>query len=328
MEFRTPVHIPESEFKISYKKQTLLLGSCFSNNVGNQLKFYKFPAMVNPFGVLYNPVSVKNSLEILMGSRKITMEDFRQHNDLWISFYHGTGFSGPDKEKVYENIVGSIQQASAWLASTDLLTITFGTSWAYRLKNNGMIVANCHKLPAKYFERVFLPVENILDSYTALIHELYRFNPNIRILFTVSPVRHLKDGLVENQKSKSNLIINVHRLLDRFPEIKYFPSYEIMMDELRDYRFYAEDMAHLNKTGIQYIWERFSDTYIDPSSRGIMKEVEKIQKAREHRPFKPDSKEHRAFLEKQAKKTEELMKKYPFLDLREERDDFRKKCQQ
>lgn len=327
MEFHTKVNIPESEFKISYNKQSLLLGSCFSDNVGDQLQFYKFPSIVNPFGVLYNPVSVKNALEILMGSRKITMEDLYQHNDLWISFYHSTVFTDQDKEKLYEIISGDIQKASAWLSNTDLLTITFGTSWAYRLKRNNMIVANCHKLPAKYFERVFLPVENIVDTYAALIHELYRFNPNLRILFTVSPVRHLKDGLVENQKSKSNLILSVNKLLDRFPEIKYFPSYEIMMDELRDYRFYAEDMTHLNRTGIQYIWEKFSETYIETSSRGIMKEVEKIQKAKEHKPFKPDSKEYKAFLEKQAEKTEELMKKYPFLDLKKERDDFRKKCQ-
>ncbi|MFP4448144.1 MAG: GSCFA domain-containing protein [Bacteroidales bacterium] len=327
MQFRTPVNIPESEFKIDYQKQTLLLGSCFSDNVGNQLKYYKLPTLINPFGVLYNPVSVKNALVTIMGNRKISMEDLHHYNDLWISFYHGTEFSGPDKEKVYENISSSIQQASEWFSTTDLLTITFGTSWAYKLRSNGMIVANCHKLPAKYFERVFIPAEEIVDSYATLIHQIYRFNPNVRILFTVSPVRHLKDGLVENQKSKSNLIISIHRLLDRFPEIKYFPSYEIMMDELRDYRFYSEDMTHLNKTGIQYIWERFSDTYVSTSSHSIMKEVEKIQKAIEHRPFKPNSKEHIEFLEKQAKKAEKMMKKYPFLDLRKERDNFREKYQ-
>ncbi|MFW6095336.1 MAG: GSCFA domain-containing protein, partial [Bacteroidota bacterium] len=190
MQFRTPVNIPESEFKIDYQKQTLLLGSCFSDNVGNQLKYYKLPALVNPFGVLYNPVSVKNALETIMGNRKISIEDLHHYNDLWISFYHGTEFSGPDKEKVYENISSSIQQASEWFSTTDLLTITFGTSWAYKLRSNGMIVANCHKLPAKYFERVFIPAEEIVDSYATLIHQIYRFNPNVRILFTVSPVRH------------------------------------------------------------------------------------------------------------------------------------------
>ncbi len=324
MQFRTSLIIKESDFKLNYNKKSILLGSCFTDNVGNNLKYYKFPVIVNPFGVLYNPISVKNALEILMGSKAISPGDLHKYNNYWLSFYHGTGFSDTDKEKVYNNIKASVSKASEWLMNADFLTITFGTSRAYKLKTDGMIVANCHKLPSKNFERIFLRSETIVDNYTELIKEIYQFNPKIKILFTVSPVRHLKDGLIENQKSKSNLIISIHKLLDRFPETEYFPSYEIMMDELRDYRFYAEDMTHIGKTGINYIWEKFSETYIKKSSFKIMEKVEKIQKAKDHKPFKPESLEYHNFLKKQIEKVKQLQEKYPSLDLNDEMQYFKK----
>ena len=327
MEFITPVNIDDSDFKLNYSKNSFLLGSCFTDNVGKKLKYYKFPVLVNPFGVLYNPISIKNTLKILMGFNTIENKDLIKYNNIWISFYHGTGFSGPDKQKVLESIQKSVKEASEWLKKTDLLTITFGTSWAFKFKENGLIVANCHKLPAKNFERVFLSSDQIVSSYTELIKNIYQHNPKIRILLTTSPVRHLKDGLVENQRSKSNLIVSIHKILEQFPEIDYFPSYEIMMDELRDYRFYAADMTHISTTGIKYIWERFADAYIKKSSFRIMEKIEKIQQAKEHRPFRPESLEYQKFLKKQAEKISQLMEKYPFIDLEEEFEFFKQKLQ-
>jgi hypothetical protein len=327
MEFRTSVHIEDSNFKLNHNKKSLLLGSCFTDNVGKKLKYYKFPSIINPFGVLYNPISVKNALEILMGEKSLEKEDLIKHNNNWISFYHGTGFSGPEKDIVFRYIKESVKESSDWLMDSDLLTITFGTSWAYRLKENGMVVANCHKLPAKNFERIFLRSDYIVDNYTELIKDIYQFNPKIKIVFTISPVRHLKDGLIENQKSKSNLVMSVHKLLDRFPEIEYFPSYEIMMDELRDYRFFAEDMTHIGSTGINYIWERFAETYIKKSSFKLMEKVEKIQKAKEHKPFRPESIEYHNFLKKQIEKVQQLKDKHPSLNLDEELDFFTKRLE-
>ena len=320
--FRTPVHIPESTFDLTYKKKSLLVGSCFTDNVGQKLQYYKFPVMINPFGVMYNPVSVKKVLEALISNTPFEEKDLHQHNTSWLSFYHDTSFSGYDKEQVLKDINRKQHESSEWLKNTDLLILTFGTARVYRHRKEQTIVSNCHKLPAKEFERELLNVEAIVEEYRSLLENLRKFNKDLKIVFTVSPVRHWKDGAARNQQSKAVLILAIHQLLEEFPETEYFPSYETMMDELRDYRFYADDMLHPGTTGIQYIWQRFSDTYIKKSTRKLMDKVEEIVKARDHKPFRPRSLEYQQFLKKQIEKTEQFLDKNPHIDLRPELDYF------
>ncbi len=324
MKFRTPVEIKPRNFGLSHSTQTLMLGSCFTENVGRKLHYYKFQALINPFGVLYNPFSIKNALEILTGKQHFTEDILEEYNNRWFSFYHDTSFSAPDKKEVEEKIESTQREAAKYLKNAGLLIITFGTSWAFRHIAKDMIVANCHKLPSNNFRRELLSPENIISHYLELIKEIYQINPKVQIIFTVSPIRHWRDGAVENQLSKASLIYSIHKIIENYPEIDYFPSYEIVMDELRDYRFYAKDMIHLNETAIEYIWERFSETYITENSNSLMKEVEKIQKAKNHRPFNPSSDAYQNFLNEHIEKTRQLKEKYPMLDFSEELDFFRR----
>jgi len=325
MKFRTPVEINPRNFGLSHSTHTLMLGSCFTENVGRKLQYYKFPAMINPFGVLYNPFSIKNALEILTGKQHFTEDILGEYNHKWFSFYHDTSFTAPDKNEVEEKTESTNREAAEYLKKAGLLIITFGTSWAFRHIEKDMIVANCHKLPSGNFQRELLSPENIISHYLELIKEIYQINPNVQIIFTVSPIRHWRDGAVENQLSKASLIYSIHKIIEHNPEIDYFPSYEIVMDELRDYRFYEKDMIHLNETAIEYIWERFSETYITKNSHQLMKEVEKIQRAKSHRPFNPKSSEYQDFLEEQIEKTRQLKEKHPMLDFSEELEFFRSK---
>ena len=320
--FRTPVDIPESEFNLNYKKNTMMVGSCFTDYIGAKFSRYKFPTCINPFGVLYNPESVKNALDILMNEKYFEEKDLDQYNGRWLSFWHDTTFSGYDRDKVLRDINTGIHKGNAWLANTHLLIITFGTARVYFHKKKNQIVSNCHKLPAKAFKRYLLDIPGIVGSYMELIKELKQFNNNLHIVFTISPVRHWKEGAAGNQQNKAVLILAIQKLIEELPELEYFPSYEILMDELRDYRFYANDMIHPGDTAINYIWERFCDTYVKKSTRKLMDKVEDIVKARNHRPFHPQSLEYQDFLKKQIEKTEQFLDKYPHIDLRSELDYF------
>jgi len=320
--FRTYIPVDESDFDLTYKKKSMLIGSCFTDNVGEKLWYYRFPVLINPFGVMYNPISVKKVLNTLMGESSFEEKDLHHHNGLWLSFYHDTSFSGDDKEEVLKNINQKIHEGYSWMEQNNLLVITFGTARVYRHKKDHSIVSNCHKIPSKEFERELLGVDHIVEEYRSLIKNLKKFNSHLHIVFTVSPVRHWKDGAVANQQSKATLILAIQKLLEEFPELEYFPAYEIMMDELRDYRFYADDMLHPGQTGIQYIWERFGQTYIKKSTFKLMEKVEEIVKARNHKPFRPKSLEYQDFLKKQIEKTEQFLDKNPHIDLRPELDYF------
>jgi len=320
--FRTYIPVNESDFDLTYKKKSMLIGSCFTDNVGEKLRYYRFPVRINPFGVMYNPISVKKVLDILMGESYFEKKDLHHHNGLWLSFYHDTSFSEDDEDKVLKNINHQIHEGHSWLEQTNLLILTFGTARVYRHKKNQTIVSNCHKIPSKEFERELLSPDHVVEEYRSLIKNLKKFNSHLQIVFTVSPVRHWKDGAVANQHSKATLILAIQKLQQEFPELEYFPAYEIMMDELRDYRFYADDMIHPGNIGIQYIWERFAQTYIKKSTFKLMDKVEEIVKARNHKPFRPKSLEYQDFLKKQIEKTEQFLDKNPHIDLRPELDYF------
>ncbi len=317
--FRTSITIPVSDFKIGYETPGMLMGSCFSDYVGKIMQQHKLPVFLNPFGTLFNPLSVADALEKLMAGKLTTLEDLRFHNGLWFSFSHYTGFSNTDRDICLNRINKSEKEASAWLKKCHVLIITFGTAWVYTIKETGIVAANCHKMPVETFDRVFAEPEKIIRRYENLIRLLQQINPKIRIIFTVSPVRHWKDGAVNNQLSKSVLHWSIHEIMKLCPQTAYFPSYEIFMDELRDYRFYAPDMLHPSETATQYVWERFCDTYTSPETRKIMPDVLSVMKAVNHRPMHEDGPVFIKFKQQTLRKMEQLESTYPFLNFSAEK---------
>jgi hypothetical protein len=320
--FRTKIDIARSKFQLSHDTKSVLVGSCFSDNIGLKLNTYKFPVEHNPFGVLYNPVSIKTNLEILINKKKFSEADLYYYNDQWLSFNHYSAFSHPDKKECLRQVNERIENASQFLKKASYLFITFGTAWVYELRETGMIVANCHKLPSKAFKRYLLDLMDIVNGYCEFYKRIKAFNPGIKIIFTVSPIRHWKDGAEMNQVSKSTLLLAIYELRKKIPEMDYFPSYEILMDELRDYRFYADDMLHLSEVATEYIWNKFVSAYIGNKSRVIISEIEKLNKAINHRPFNISSKPYQEFTRANLKYIEVLEKKYPSLDFTRERDFF------
>lgn len=312
--FRTIIEIEPSKQKISYENQLITIGSCFSENIGQRLKNAYFQVDSNPFGVLFNPVSIKNSLDILLEKKLFTENDIFRNGSLWSSFSHSTLFSSVDQAVCLTNINNRIEAAINHLQHADFIFITFGTAWVYHLKETGELVSNCHKLPSNNFMRKRLSVEEIVETYVVLLEKLHHFNPELHIIFTVSPIRHWKDGAHENNISKSTLHLAIEALRKRFDFIDYFPAYEIQMDELRDYRFYATDMFHPSDTAIDYIWKRFSETYFSEETILIKTELEQLNAQLNHRSINPDSQEHIAFLQSLEKKKKLLIQKYPFLN--------------
>jgi hypothetical protein len=312
--FRTIVDVPESRHKIDYDTSSLWIGSCFTENIGLRLQELKFPHALNPFGILYNPASIGNSLSILIKGRNFSPEDLRFGNGLWYSFSHHTSFSHPDRDACSGKINESINDSRTILEKAGLLFVTFGTARVFKLKETGEIVSNCHKFPHTWFDNILLEVDHIIEYWASIIDELAAFNPRLQIVFTLSPVRHWKDGAHGNQVSKSTLLLVISKLQESFGNVSYFPAYEIVMDELRDYRFYEEDMLHINNQGVNYIWERFSRSFISPSSYPIMKEVRSIRQAIDHRPFNPSAVQYRTFLDKTLERIDAVEKLIPSAD--------------
>lgn len=317
-QFRTEIFVKNSSFLIDYHTKTCFIGSCFSNNIGNVLKELKFPVVLNPFGVLYNPVSVKNALNSILIQKKYTEKDLNFSNDKWFSYQHHGSFSSSKKDEILNNINQKSEQAHFFLRNTNILFITFGTAWYYRLNRNGEIVANCHKQAAQLFTREMLSVNEIVDLWNPLIKQLQEFNRNIKIVFTLSPVRHWKDGAENNQLSKSVLNVAIHKIIKNNHHCSYFPAYEIMMDDLRDYRFYEDDFLHPNKLAINYIWNKFCTVFIPDKTLQISKKIEKINKALNHKILHPKTPEHKRFLKTQLDKINNLLNEHPGLDFTDE----------
>ncbi|MDU1889714.1 MAG: GSCFA domain-containing protein [Dysgonomonas sp.] len=313
MEFRTKIEIPKSNLRLSHKSKILMLGSCFIENIGKRLIENKFDAHLNPFGVLYNPLSISQAIRLLMAKKDFTEKDLFEYKGLYHSFYHHSSFSGIDRDKCLAHINSELSISSDVLKQADTLFITFGTAYVFRFKEDNIIVGNCHKLPASSFDRFKLNVEDIVNDWQLLINSLTEVNPKLQIIFTVSPIRHIKDGLHENQLSKSTLLLAIEKLKQTNSNTYYFPSYEIVLDELRDYRFYNEDMVHPSDTAIKYIWERFSDTYFTQESISIVNEWKKINLALNHRPFNEQGEEYKLFLRQTMLKLQTFIEKYPYI---------------
>lgn len=318
--FRTTINIEPDAQKITYKNKVLFFGSCFTENIGNQFTALKMPADVNPFGIIYNPVSIKNSIEILLQNKRFTTDDLLFFNEKWISFYHHSRFSNADSGLCLEEINNRINYSSLFLKEAEFIILTFGTARIYTHIKTNKPVSNCHKIPSNEFNIQSVSVNEIVEDYKILIQDILKINTNVKIIFTVSPVRHWKDGAEINQKSKATLLVAIHELVDIFKNVSYFPSYEIMMDDLRDYRFYANDMLHPNQAAINYIWEKFSDKYFDDDTILIQKEIEKINRAMMHRPFNKDSESYRKFQQTIFDSINILEKKYPFINFSDWKD--------
>lgn len=306
-------HIPlyPEKNQISYDKRILMLGSCFVENIGKKLKYFKFSVQVNPFGILFHPKAILNLLERAEQKRSYTENDIFFLNERWHSYEAHSDLSGWSKQEVLEGLNKALQLTLSSLSCADFIVITSGTAWAYQLKNAERVVANCHKVPQNEFDKVLWPVEQLEDCYKKILKLIKRINPNARIVFTVSPVRHLKDGFVENQQSKAHLMTATHLTISAAEPSFYFPAYEIMMDELRDYRFYTDDMVHPNAMAVSYIWEKFKKVWVDPKSYQLMDEIDKIQKGLNHKPFNPESEQHRSFRRKLQHRIDRIKEQYP-----------------
>jgi len=321
--FRTEVQIPDYSWKISYKSSVVFMGSCFTENVGQKMADLKYQVDINPFGILYNPVSVANGIRLLLQTKTFQQDDLIEHQGVWHSFFHHGRFSSVDATETLKEINDRLQFSSGFLKNADFLLITFGTAWVYRYQKSGEIVSNCHKIPAKEFVRDKLTVSEIVEIYRMLLDELWKVNPDLKIVFTLSPIRHWKDGAIENQRSKSTLLLAIEELVQLYEQnCSYFPSYEIVMDELRDYRFYAADMLHLNDVAVDFIWTRFQESMIEAESRKTSLAVRKIMDAFQHRPIRKNSPEFKKFIENSLKQTLKLEKEFPYLNLKLEKEYF------
>lgn len=314
MNFRTQIPIPPNLNPIDYNSKIVSLGSCFAVNMAEKFEYYKFQNSVNPFGIIFNPVSIEKLIYRIVNQVFFTEKDIFFHNERWHCFEVHSDLSNPNKEEFLENLNAILKLSLIQLFQASHLIITFGTSWVYRNFESKAIVANCHKLPQNQFQKEILSVEIIGNSIKNTIDLIQKINPDCNFIFTVSPVRHLKDGFVENQRSKSHLITAIHDTIKpQLPAINYFPSYEIMMDELRDYRFYTEDMLHPSAVAIDYIWSKFKESTIAETDFPVMEQVDSIQKSLLHKPFNPNSESHLRFESKLKEKMTNLQFQYSFM---------------
>ncbi len=314
MNFTTKIPIQKYEHAITYDSKIMLLGSCFAESMGGKFQYFKFQNTTNPLGIIFNPVSLAKMVERCVQKNYFTEDDIFYHNEIWHCFEVHSELSNPDKDVFLNSLNEIIDLTHTQLNDSTHIIITLGTSWVYRNIETNQIVANCHKVPQKLFSKELLSPEIIAQSIESILFTISVLNPNCKCIFTVSPVRHLKDGFSENTLSKAHLIAALHKTITHHPlPITYFPSYEIMMDELRDYRFYAEDLLHPNPTAIDYIWIQFQENYISESVFGLMNEICEVQRALQHRPFNPNTESHLKFLADLKTKMTTLKKKLPFV---------------
>ncbi len=299
----------------------VMIGSCFAESIGSKLQQLKFDISLNPFGIVYHPLPAARNMERIISGKLYAPDELQLHQELWCSFDHHGRFSHPDSNVCLEQINAELRQARRQLSEANLLFVTFGTAWAYRRKADKRIVANCHRYPASDFERIRSDVDEIYDVWIATLTKLHRFNPNLQIVFTVSPIRHLRDGAHENQLSKAVLLLAVDKLIGATASAGYFSAYEIVLDDLRDYRFYDEDMTHPGTQAVNYIWQRFRECFMTKETQKLMQEVEEIVKASAHRPIHRTSASV-AFAEKSLEKIALLQQRLPQADFSKEIANF------
>lgn len=320
------INIPSPPVRIGYRNSILLTGSCFTAHIGNSLSELKFNVLQNPNGILFDPRSVASSLVSYVQNKHYTREDLFYLNEVWNSWQHHSIFSHMDAEQCLRQINQSQQQAHSFLKKADWLIITLGSAFSYHLTvqtpgdalKSETGVANCHRAPGQWFNKHLMSIEEINAALDGCLHQLWHFNRKIKVIFTVSPVRHIRDGVTENNRSKARLIEVVHHLSNKFDNIYYFPSYELVIDVLRDYRFYDIDMVHPNYAATEFVLEKFVQHFVDEEARELMQEIKKIVTARKHKAIQPATQAHQRFLRTHLQKAQALQQQHAFLDLSEE----------
>ena len=322
MKLKLTLDAAPSNLQIGYQDKMMLIGSCFTENIGAKMQKHLFSVKENPHGILFNPVSVVNAISDYINCKQYSEADLFELNELYNSWHHHTRFSDLTADAALDKINSSIQSAHLFLKDANQLVITLGSAWLYCLTENspsqkGLVVANNHKAPSNWFEKRLMQPQELTELLQSMVYELQSFNPSLEIIFTVSPVRHLREGLVENNRSKAILIHSVHEAIANTKGTYYFPSYEYVIDDLRDYRFYAEDLVHPNYAATQYVWEKWVECFYSEHTQQIMKQVAELQLAIQHKPFNKASKAHQQFLQTCLQKSESLARLYPFLQLQE-----------
>lgn len=329
MNFMVDINIPAPAQTVAYQQPLLLVGSCFTEHIGNSLQEMKFEVLQNPNGILFDPQSVATSLVSYVQNKQYNEEDLFLLNEVWQSWQHHSRFSGMNKAEVVQMINASQQAAHDFLRKAEWLVITLGSSFSYRTTeavpedqraNAGPegAVANCHRAPSQWFRKHMMTIEETKSVLDNALHQVRYFNPKIKTIFTISPVRHLRDGVIDNNRSKARLLEVVHHLVNKFDRLYYFPAYELVIDVLRDYRFYDIDMAHPNYPATQFVLEKFMTNFVDEPSQQLAAGLKKLSIARRHKAFHPQTEAHQKFLQSQLIKAKELQAQYPFLDLKEE----------
>lgn len=317
MELHTHIPLLEAEHKIGYESRVLLLGSCFVENIGGKLEYFKFRNLQNPLGILYHPLALETLLLRAVEGQKYHSGEIFERQGIWYCFDAHSQVRALEGEALLTLLNQQLTETKTTLERASHLILTLGTAWVYDHRSSGRTVANCHKMPQGEFTKRLLSVGQIAQSLERILALVSRVNPGLQTIFTLSPVRHIRDGIVQNQRSKAHLIVALHQILDSpgpgpVPPA-YFPSYEIVMDGLRDYRFYDRDLVHPNALAIDYLWEAFEKSWISPASKAVMREVDQVQKGLAHRPFNPGTAEHRKFREALGEKIVYLQEAYPFM---------------
>jgi hypothetical protein len=317
MDFHLEFFPKPFDVKINHQQNLLLIGSCFTEQIGTKLSNHKFSVLDNPNGILFNPISITKSITSYINNKQYDESDLFYQNECWNTWEHHSRFSKPDKEKCLAGINESQNKAHVFLQNADWILITLGSAFVYELGNKE-VVANCHKVPTDKFTKRLLQIDETVSALQMMIEKVVSFNPALQIIFTISPVRHLRDGFVENNRSKATLIHSVHQIIEKNSNCFYFPAYELIIDDLRDYRFFAEDLVHPNYAATNYVWEKFIATCVDEPSQQLMKEIAIIFSAKNHKPFNPTSDQHKKFIQTNLEKVKKLQQQYPYINLEEE----------
>lgn len=317
MKLTTEVSFPQYPFTINHSSKIFLMGSCFANEIGAKFQYFAYPSLLNPFGTVYNPASISKQIKYLTRVCNISENQLIEQNGQFLFLDGNTIFQTRNPGQLISEIRKVIEQGNSFLSNCDFAVITLGSSYVYELKQNKEIVANCHKLPADLFSRRSLDLSEIILYLREIVENLTQLSRNLNIIFTVSPVRHIKDGLVENNRSKARLLLAVEKITESFSHCYYFPSYEIVLDELRDYRFYANDLNHVNSLGVNYVWKKVEEQLIDISSLKIHNQVDQFRKLQNHLVVGGKEAEL-AHEQKIIEKRDKLTEKYPHLKLENE----------
>ena len=323
MLYRTELSIPLSPINLSHNSKSMTIGSCFSHHIGQRLQKYKFKCISNPFGTVFNPISISHLLSRAIDKQYIEDDELLMSQGVWVHPDFHFSLCHTDKQTTCQNINECIRSVHESIQEIDFLFVTLGTSIAYRIIENDRIVANCHKLPSGNFEKIETTSEDGFKAMKEAMEQLNKINPHVKIVMTISPVRHIRDGIIENSFSKARLHGMIEGLMAQNEMILYFPAYEWLMDDLRDYRYYDTDMIHPNEMAIAYIWHKFGEHFFDKDTSDLYKKIDAILKAVQHRPFNPTSEEHTAFKNHQLQAIQSLKKDHPYLDFEEEERFFK-----